>query len=82
MNFELCTIDGICKTSKNVKRDVEKIPPALHGFSNTCISIDCVGFPPGRRGGASAGSFDLMQYCYNPGKGWRETAQGRGWVTI
>jgi hypothetical protein len=60
---------GFAKNPKMFKRDVVKIPPTLHRFTYTCICIDCMGLPPGRRGGASAGSFDLIQYCYIRGEG-------------
>jgi hypothetical protein len=41
--------------------------PYLYGFIFTCIPIDCLGLLPREGGGAGAGPFDLMQYCYNPG---------------
>ncbi len=58
-----------------LKWNVVKIPPITPSLvSCMCISIDHVGLLPREGGRAGAGPFDLVQYCYDPGKGWREAA--------
>jgi hypothetical protein len=76
-NLELRTTIGMCKKSNNVTRNVVKIPPTSM-VSPMCISKDCVGLLLREGGGASASPFDLIQFCFNLGRRWREAALGRG----